>query len=64
MKECGLFIDEYFEAVGKENYMSLMLRQYMTMDIFYCVREFVKYINARTADTASELTNMRGYSGL
>lgn len=50
IEECGLFIDEYFEAVGKENYMSLLLRQYMTMDIFYCVREFVKAVGTEEAE--------------
>jgi two-component system response regulator YesN len=57
--ECGLFIEEYFEAVGKENYMSLMLRQYITMDIFYCVREFVKSINSEEAENASEWTDLK-----
>ena len=59
VKECGPFIEEYFEAVGEENYMSLLLRQYMTMDIFYCVREFVKSINGETAETSPELTDMK-----
>ena len=57
--ECGLFIEEYFEAVGKENYMSLMLRQYITMDIFYCVREFVKSINSEEAENAPEWTDLK-----
>ncbi len=57
--ECGRFIDEYFEAVGRENYMSLLLRQYMTMDIFYCVREFVKSIYAEEAERAPEWTDLK-----
>lgn len=57
--ECGIFIDEYFEAVGKDNYMSLLLRQYISMDIFYCVREFVKSIHTKTAETAPELTDLK-----
>ena len=35
--EEGLFVDEYFAAVGENNYKSLLLRQYMTIDIFYCI---------------------------
>ena len=42
VEECGPFIDEYFAAVGEHNYKSLLLRQYMTVDIFYCVQEFLK----------------------
>lgn len=59
VKECRLFIDEYFEAVGEKNYMSLLLRQYMTMDIFYCVREFIKSINGEAAEASPELTDMK-----
>lgn len=59
VKECGLFIDEYFEAVGEKNYKSLLLRQYMTMDIFYCVREFIKSINGEAAETSSEIIDMK-----
>lgn len=59
LDECGLFIDEYFEAVGKENYMSLLLRQYMAMDIFYCVREFVKSIHAEEAESQPEWTDLK-----
>ncbi len=58
-EECGRFIDEYFEAVGEGNYMSLLLRQYMTMDIFYCVQEFIKSLNIREEDTPAELTDLK-----
>ena len=37
-----MFIDEYLAAVGENNYRSLLLRQYMTIDIFFCVQEFLK----------------------
>ena len=40
--EEGMFIDEYLAAVGENNYRSLLLRQYMTIDIFFCVQEFLK----------------------
>ena len=33
--ECDAFVEEYFAAIGEHNYQSLLLRQYMTMDIFY-----------------------------
>ena len=59
VEECGIFIDEYFEAVGKENYMSLLLRQYMTMDIFYCVREFVKAVGVEAAEQSAEWMDLK-----
>lgn len=59
IEECGIFIEEYFEAVGKGNYTSLLLRQYMTMDIFYCVQEFIKSLNAAEQDTPSELMDLK-----
>lgn len=59
-EECGRFIDEYFEAVGERNYMSLLLRQYMTMDIFYCVQEFIRSLNVHNEkESASELMQLK-----
>lgn len=58
-EECGIFIDEYFEAVGEGNYSSLLLRQYMTMDIFYCVQEFIKSLNADEADIPADLMDLK-----
>jgi len=58
-EECGRFIDEYFEAVGEGNYMSLLLRQYMTMDIFYCVQEFIKSLNISEEEASSELMDLK-----
>ena len=58
-EECSLFIDEYFEAVGKGYYNSLLLRQYMTMDIFYCVQEFIKSLNVDEADIPADLMDLK-----
>ena len=46
VEECSPFVEEYFAAIGEHNYKSLLLRQYMTMDIFYCVQEFLKKLKA------------------
>lgn len=54
LDECRLFIEEYFAAVGENNYKSLLLRQYMVMDIFYCVQEFLKGINVNTDEIPPE----------
>ncbi len=53
VEECGTFIEEYFAAVGENNYKSLLLRQYMVMDIFYCVQEFLKEIKVNPDEIPS-----------
>ncbi len=58
-EECGRFIDEYFEAVGEDNYMSLLLRQYMTMDIFYCVQEFIRSLNIEEDSIPADLMELK-----
>lgn len=41
VSETERFIEEYFSAIGSHNYASLLLRQYIAMDIFYCVQRFL-----------------------
>ena len=57
--EEGLFVDEYFAAVGENNYKSLLLRQYMTIDIFYCVQEFFKGLHVSTEELAPEFGDIK-----
>ena len=61
LEECHSFIEEYFAAVGEHNYKSLLLRQYMTMDIFYCVQEFLKEIKIKLnlKDVPEEKRNIK-----
>lgn len=57
--EYDLFVEEYFSAVGENNYKSLLLRQYMTMDIFYCIQDFFKNINVKSEDIAEEFRDIK-----
>ena len=57
--EEGLFVDEYFAAVGENNYKSLLLRQYMTIDIFYCAQEFFKGLHVSTEELAPEFGDIK-----
>ena len=59
LDECRLFIEEYFAAVGENNYKSLLLRQYMVMDIFYCVQEFLKGINVNADEIPPERKDIK-----
>ena len=58
-EECTLFVEEYFAAVGENNYNSLFLRQYMTTDIFYCVQDFLKGIHVAGGDIPEELKDIK-----
>lgn len=57
--ESGLFVEEYFAAVGENNYQSLLLRQYMVMDIYYCVQEFLKSIHITQDAIPQELKDIK-----
>lgn len=57
--ECEAFVEEYFAAIGEHNYQSLLLRQYMTMDIFYCIQEFLKRIKAELSDIPEQAVNIQ-----
>lgn len=57
--ECGLFVDEYFAAMGENNYNSLLLRQYMVMDIFYCVQRFLKDLKLAAEEVPPEFREIK-----
>ena len=57
--EEGMFIDEYLAAVGENNYRSLLLRQYMTIDIFFCVQEFLKGLSVCADEIPPELGDIK-----
>ena len=52
-------MEEYFAAIGEHNYQSLLLRQYMTMDIFYCIQEFLKRIKVELSDIPEQAVNIQ-----
>lgn len=58
-EECHLFVDEYLESMGENNYQSVLLRQYITMDIFFCVKEFIKSIGAKEDNTPKIVTDIK-----
>lgn len=48
-----------FRAIGEHNYKSLLLRQYMTMDIFYCVQEFLKKLKAEPPEVPESVVDIK-----
>ena len=59
MEECDPFVEEYFAAIGENNYQSLLLRQYLTMDIFYCIQEFLKGLGEGNVTISPEVTDIK-----
>lgn len=59
VEECRPFVEEYFAAIGEHNYKSLLLRQYMTMDIFYCVQEFLKKLKAEPPKVPESVVDIK-----
>ena len=59
VEECSPFVEEYFAAIGEHNYKSLLLRQYMTMDIFYCVQEFLKKLKAEPPEVPESVVDIK-----
>lgn len=41
-EEVGHFVEDYFAGLGKENTNSLMFRQYITMDMYFCTAAFIE----------------------
>ena len=52
-------MDEFVDAVGDNNYKSLLLRQYMTIDIFYGAQEFFKGLHVSTEELAPEFGDIK-----
>ena len=57
--EEGMFIDEDLAAGGENNYRSFLLRQYMTIDIFFCVQEFLKGLSVCADEIPPELGDIK-----
>lgn len=42
IEEVDSFLEEYFLDIGNENYQSLLYRQYVVMDLYFTVTDFLK----------------------
>ncbi len=41
-EETGFFLDEFFEGMGKNAIRSTMLRQYIAMDMYFCIADYIE----------------------
>lgn len=58
-EEGDIFVEEYFNSMGENNYQSLLLRQYLAMDIYYCAQEFLKEIGVKPEAIPEELKDIK-----
>ncbi|MBR5376463.1 MAG: response regulator, partial [Lachnospiraceae bacterium] len=54
--EVEFFLDEFLEGMGKNAIRSTMLRQYISMDIYFCVADFIENdLGLSRADTETRI---------
>ena len=52
-EETGYFVEEFFRDLGTNAIGSLMFRQYITMDIYFCVAEFLEEVELKQDELTS-----------
>lgn len=48
IEEAAVFLDAYFEKIGVGSYSSLMFRQYLMVDMYFCVSKFLEDLGANS----------------
>lgn len=52
--EAGLFLDTYFEKIGIKNHSSLIFRQYLMVDMFFCVSKFLEKLGGSSQEIVNK----------
>lgn len=50
VEEAGPFLDAYFEKIGLKNHSSLIFRQYLMVDMFFCVSKFLENLGENSQE--------------
>lgn len=53
-EEIKSLLEEYFRNVGEQNYQSLLYRQYVMMDLFFIITDFLKGLDIRVEKLPKE----------
>lgn len=62
LEETKYFVDEYFMALGQSAVQSILFRQYIVMDIYFCVVDFVEnYQMERETITPPDMAILANY---
>lgn len=54
VEEVDSFLDELFQGIGEQNCKSLLYRQYVVMDLFFCATDFLDNLEIPTANLPEE----------
>ena len=54
LEEVDNFLEEYFLDVGEQNFQSLLYRQYVVMDLYFSVADFLGNLEIRTEELPAE----------
>lgn len=54
VEEVDSFLDELFQGVGEQNCKSLLYRQYVVMDLFFCATDFLGNLEIGTEELPEE----------
>ena len=54
VEEVDSFLDELFQSIGEQNCKSLLYRQYVVMDLFFCATDFLENLEIGTEELPEE----------
>ena len=54
VEEVDSFLDELFQGIGEQNCKSLLYRQYVVMDLFFCATDFLGNLEISTEELPEE----------
>lgn len=54
VEEVDSFLDELFQNIGEQNCKSLLYRQYVVMDLFFCATDFLENLEIGTEELPEE----------
>ena len=54
VEEVDSFLDELFQNIGEQNCKSLLYRQYVVMDLFFCATDFLENLEIDTEELPEE----------
>jgi len=57
-QETGFFADEFLHGVGSKAFASMLFRQYIIMDVYFCIVEFIEKFGADKSEVDQPDMNM------
>jgi two-component system response regulator YesN len=64
LSETPLFVEDYFTQLGNENMESLMFRQYVVLDIYFCAMSFLREAGFTEEEAKEKIGEMKDLSAV